>query len=128
MTEATYSCDTSANPGGVSVCAQTCGNGIIDAGEECDDIVGTPVALDGCSTTCKVETGWKCVDPLPLDATTPSACTITCGDGIVVLTENHGTEVAEVCDDGNTIDGEGCLSDCSGEIWGWDCTTLTNLA
>jgi cysteine-rich repeat protein len=33
--------------------AAVCGNGIVEAGEECDD--GNTVACDGCSPTCRVE-------------------------------------------------------------------------
>ena len=73
-----WACVTTGNPGAVSTCAQTCGNGVIDAGEACDDINGTPVSGDGCSASCLVETGWSC------DSSSPSVCTITCGDGIVV--------------------------------------------
>ncbi|MBI4980439.1 hypothetical protein HZC30_02675 [Candidatus Woesearchaeota archaeon] len=35
-----------------------CGNGVIDAGETCDD--GNAVDEDGCSATCTVEEGWTC--------------------------------------------------------------------
>ena len=27
----------------------------------------------------------------------------------------------EVCDDGNTIDGQGCAANCAGELWGYNC-------
>jgi cysteine-rich repeat protein len=38
-----------------------CGNGRLDAGEQCDD--GNDFIDDGCSSTCQVESGWQCSDP-----------------------------------------------------------------
>jgi MYXO-CTERM domain-containing protein len=40
-----------------------------------------------------------------------------CGDGVV--------GGGETCDDGDEIDGQGCLADCSGVASGWDCVTTT---
>jgi cysteine-rich repeat protein len=59
-----------------------CGNGRVEAGEECDD--GNQSDTDACLSTCK----WA-----------------TCGDG-------HVRAGVEDCDDGNTIDGDGCSSTC----------------
>ena len=79
-------CDTS---GGVSgVCASPlpgCGDGSVDAGEECDD--GNTVNGDGCDANCTIETA----DPL-------------CG--------NSDLDVDEGCDDGNLISGDGCNEFC----------------
>jgi cysteine-rich repeat protein len=36
----------------------TCGDGHLDAGEECDD--GNRVDGDGCSSKCTIEVGWSC--------------------------------------------------------------------
>lgn len=44
--------------------AQTCGNGIVEAGEQCDD--GNTVSYDGCTSTCQKELGlctYDCVFP-----------------------------------------------------------------
>jgi cysteine-rich repeat protein len=71
-----------------------CGNGKLEAGEQCDD--GNSVSGDGCSSCTK--------DPPP-----PS-----CGDGVV-----NGTER---CDDGNTADGDGCSSSCEIERYCGDGT------
>jgi cysteine-rich repeat protein len=65
--------------------APGCGNGTMDPGEECDD--GNTVSCDGCSRTCKKETGF-------------------CGDG-------HLNPECEACDDGNQVDCDGCRHDCS---------------
>jgi len=63
-----------------------CGNGILEAGEECDD--GNSDDYDGCTTWCVL-------------------CGV-CGDGII--------EMSEECDDGNRIDGDGCNHDCKLEV------------
>jgi cysteine-rich repeat protein len=41
-------------------------------------------------------------------APTYTACVSRCGDGLVAATEQ--------CDDGNTVDGDGCSSDCRYEV------------
>lgn len=66
----------------------TCGDGMLDPGEACDD--GNAVAGDGCSADCTVET----VRPV-------------CGNG----TRENGEE----CDDGNTTPGDGCSAGCQVE-------------
>ena len=75
----------------------SCGNGVVVSSEECDD-EGT-VAGDGCSATCTVESGYKCLG-------TPSVCTPTCGNGIVEI------DAHEQCDDGGTEADDGCSSSC----------------
>ncbi|HWP67472.1 MAG TPA: DUF4215 domain-containing protein [Candidatus Limnocylindria bacterium] len=67
--------------------ATSCGNGITETGETCDD--GNTESCDGCSPTCQTE---------------------RCGDGRLGCDE-HG--VAEACDDGNTTACDGCAADCS---------------
>jgi cysteine-rich repeat protein len=64
-----------------------CGDGILDAGEECDD--GNTTSGDGCSATCTLE---------------KEPC---CGDGIL--------DAGEECDDGNTTGGDGCSANCTNE-------------
>ncbi len=59
-----------------------CGNGIFEAGEQCDD--GNLTDGDGCSSGCSAE-GYSIA---------------VCGDGTV----GEGEE----CDDANTFDGDGC--------------------
>jgi cysteine-rich repeat protein len=60
-----------------------CGNGIVEAGEECDD--GNTNDCDGCSNDCRLVTG--------------------CGDGVVCAPEE--------CDDGNTTACDGCSPTCT---------------
>jgi cysteine-rich repeat protein len=64
--------------GWCNVAPPVCGDGILHAGEQCDD--GNQTAGDGCSSTCQVEPGWLC-------ANVPSVCYTTCGDGIAAGTE-----------------------------------------
>ncbi len=66
--------------------AQTCGNSIPEAPEECDDgVAGNSSTIpDVCRPTCR----------------NPS-----CGDDVV--------DSGEACDDGNTVGGDGCQSDCT---------------
>ncbi len=64
-----------------------CQNGIIEAGEECDD--GNNYSCDGCSATCQIELG------------------LLCGDGV------RNAACGEECDDGNTNPGDGCTNDCT---------------
>ncbi|MEZ4435305.1 MAG: DUF4215 domain-containing protein [bacterium] len=67
--------------------APTCGDGQLDASEECDD--GNQVPGDGCSPVCRVEAG-------PL-----------CGNGVF--------DPGESCDDGNRVAGDGCDEECQRE-------------
>jgi cysteine-rich repeat protein len=75
-----------------------CGNSIIDEDEQCDD--GNANAGDGCSSACRTEFAFGCVnEPLP------SVCTATvCGDSVVAGLER--------CDDGNVVYGDGCDGNC----------------
>jgi cysteine-rich repeat protein len=43
--------------------AETCGNSLLDSGEECDD--GNADSGDGCSELCLIEEGWTCTKPVP---------------------------------------------------------------
>jgi cysteine-rich repeat protein len=69
----------------VAVCAApaTCGNGVVNAGEACDD--GNADNTDACLTTCQLA---------------------ACGDGFLQAV------AGEVCDDGNTATGDCCSPAC----------------
>lgn len=92
-----------------------CGNGILEAGEECDDA--------GESATCDVDCTFaqcgdgtlnstaeeQCDDGGSNSDTTPDACRTDCtvagcGDNII--------DTGEECDDGNNIDADGCQGNC----------------
>ncbi len=81
-----------------------CGNGIVEAGENCDD--GNLTNGDGCSSTCTVQVGFSCTG-------NPSVCFTVCGDGVVAVG-------IEQCDDGNITNGDGCTSTCTVQV-GFSC-------
>ncbi len=96
-----------------------CGNGVVEAGEECDD--GNLVAGDGCDPQCGqepfvcgngiVEPGEDCDDGNhvagdgcdPVCQSEPGIC----GNGVL--------EYGEDCDDGNLVSGDGCSQACDAE-------------
>ncbi len=82
-----------------------CGDGAVDGAcsEHCDD--ADQDAGDGCSATCRVEDGFRCVGA-------PSVCTPSCG--------NAAVESGEACDDGDLGAGDGCTATCAVEP-GWTC-------
>lgn len=84
----------------------TCGNGMMDPGEACDD--KNTVGGDGCSKICQIENGWSCPN-----FGSPCMRNVKCGDGVVAS--------PEVCDDGNTMGGDGCSADCKTVESGWQC-------
>jgi cysteine-rich repeat protein len=127
-----------------------CGDGAIDAGEECDDGVGNG-DMNSCTSECKLNVcgdgkvgpGEGCDDGNLDDADEcTNACALaSCGDGIV--------SVSELCDDGNALDDDLCTSACTPATCGdgfiqpiageacddananaddADCTSLCNLA
>jgi cysteine-rich repeat protein len=92
----------------------TCGNGVVEADEQCDD--GNPSDTDACTNTCSdascgdgivYEGVEQCDDGNPADGDdcTNACMAAVCGDGIV-----H--EGIEMCDDGNDDDTDGCNSQC----------------
>ena len=86
-----------------------CGNGKWEAYnlEVCDD-GNNNAAVDGCTTTCTVDTRWTCTQVV--NAT--SVCTyVACG--------NSYLDSGETCDDGNTVSGDGCSSTCQAEACYW---------
>jgi cysteine-rich repeat protein len=92
-----------------------CGNGVLDAGEQCDD--GNDFVDDGCSNICQVETGWQCTDPDPpgglddpgFEAGTPNPFWDESSDN------NFGTPICSVGDCGR---GAG-TGPSAGEFWAW---------
>jgi choice-of-anchor C domain-containing protein len=115
----------------------TCGDWFVDHPvEQCDD--GNQVDGDGCDSACQLEPGPWCWINCPAKGSSdedieavvcglrPECCTEcwsldcvelallfggeTCGCGDTYF--NHGEE----CDDGNTVDGDGCSSTCTVEM------------
>lgn len=118
---ATKECTSECKTG---ITAPSCGNRVIDAGEQCDD--GNRKPGDGCNSACKKETcgdgivtpslGEECdTKQLPTNREQPyegcdASCKITyCGDGVVQ------SELKETCDDRNGVNGDGCSALCQKE-------------
>ena len=97
--------DACASDACVEASASICGDGVIEAGEQCDD--GNTLPNDGCSSNCQVEMGFTCPTP-------GQACTkkVPCGNGVL--------DPGETCDDGNVMAGDGCSPTCQVEA-GWQC-------
>lgn len=82
---------------------------MVKNGEVCDD--GN---LGGCLSNCTGPTpGYSCTSG---SLFTPSICSEKCGNMIITASEN--------CEDGNTVNGDGCSSVCKTEV-NWTCTTVT---
>ena len=81
-----YVC-SGGNVSSASICSR-CGDDVLyPLLEECDDY--NNFNGDGCSATCKVEIGYRCV----IDGNNKTSCTTICGDNIL--------KGSEVCDDGS---------------------------
>jgi cysteine-rich repeat protein len=77
-----------------------CGDGRKTTDEQCDD--GGIAGGDGCSSTCRLEEGFRCT------GSAPTVCAAICGDGLIVG--------AEACDDDDGDDGDGCSATCTVEL------------
>ncbi|MFV8751372.1 DUF4215 domain-containing protein [Nannocystaceae bacterium ST9] len=90
----------------------TCGDGNVDAGEECDD--GNDVDDDECTNACTtaacgdsiVQAGETCDDGNVVDGDGCSSLCVSedCGDGVV--------QAGEECDDGDPSNGNECTTAC----------------
>jgi cysteine-rich repeat protein len=91
-----------------------CGNGVLDAGEQCDD--GNASNADACLANCRnascgdgfTRTGVEQCDDgnaINTDACLPGCTTARCGDGFT-------RAGVEQCDDGNAISTDACLPNC----------------
>ena len=100
-------------PLGADGSASYCGDGVVDADEQCDD--GNRDDHDACTNTCVharcgdgiVWTGVEWCDDGNGDSSDGCKANCgppTCGDGIV--------QAPEACDDGNSDSGDACLNSC----------------
>jgi cysteine-rich repeat protein len=100
---------------------EDCGDGLVQLGEECDDMNDVPG--DGCENDCsrsRTVCGNAILEPGEIcdDGNTASgdgcrrdcAKVELCGDGVL----DSAPEGGEVCDDGEAASGDGCRSDCKG--------------
>ncbi|MFN0251444.1 MAG: DVUA0089 family protein, partial [Kofleriaceae bacterium] len=60
----------------IAFAASTCGNDVVDPGEECDDT--NTAGGDGCDARCNIEPGYVCEEA---DENSPSVCELACGNG-----------------------------------------------
>jgi cysteine-rich repeat protein len=113
--------------------ARFCGDGIVNAPEQCDD--GNQTACDGCSPTCEREVGFLCGDGV-----TDPACGEQCDDGnrtdgdgcdstcVITACGNGVITAGEECDDGNRLSCDGCSAFCQIEV-GYFCgDSIVNTA
>ena len=77
--------------------ASVCGNGIIEAGEECDD--ADTKSGDGCSASCQIECENPAADCPQAPQCQVAVCVKTAGGGATCKTTNKVNGTA--CDDGN---------------------------
>ncbi len=118
-----------------------CGDGYVNATEECDD--GNATNGDGCDScafSCMSDDAMRdCSNLDPCIATTCDDATHTCVNPIsagevcglsavcvdgacsLVACGNGTVELGEECDDGNNTNGDGCQSDCTLSIAGSVC-------
>jgi len=104
-----------------------CGNGVVEAGEACDD--GNDSDADDCVRCAPATCGDHVVRRQPADPALREDCddgavdTVACdrdctarvcGDGLANRTAFAGQPL-ERCDDGNTVDGDGCSADCKSD-------------
>ncbi|MCU1278092.1 MAG: Multiple EGF-like-domain protein 3 precursor, partial [bacterium] len=112
----------------------TCGNGVLDPMEDCDDGAANGTVGDACSEFCQ----WVCVVDVtcddhdacngaetcadhacksgtPLDDGTACGSAMLCRGGTCVASRcGDGIVTApEECDDGNVTDGDGCDNNCA---------------
>jgi len=101
QTEPGWTCPRALGVGGPCLMVPTdrCGDSRLNYGEFCDD--GNDKDLDGCSATCRVESGYTC-------GAAGTSCKLVewCGNGKLSLADG------EQCDDGNMKTGDGCSSQC----------------
>ena len=106
----------------VSDAAVGCGNGVLEAGEQCDDSNNTNG--DGCSSTCQIETAdpecgngtqegtEECDDG---NVVSGDGCSSTCTSETAAFCGDGTVDDGEECDDGNNVDGDGCDAACATE-------------
>ena len=108
--------------GGFEEVPPSCGDGVVQAGEDCDD--GNDVDTDACTSRCRdpfcgdgwVQPGESCDDDNErADDDCTNDCEVArCGDGVV---QRRGSRV-EACDDGNSENDDGCSNACTEPVCG----------
>jgi cysteine-rich repeat protein len=101
----------STNPASVAV---ACGDGVIGAGEKCDD--GNATAGDGCSLSCAVESGFKC----KVDINADGICDTAGAGSLVVVAGATDTDGDGIPDSTDTDDDNDGVSDATEIALGTD--------
>jgi cysteine-rich repeat protein/parallel beta-helix repeat protein len=125
-----YAIDYCKGHGGVkgTTVIPLCGDGVLDAGEACDNgSRNSDAAPNSCRTDCRrpycgdgvIDRGEQCDDGSDNRRNLPNTCRNdcklpVCGDGIVDDGSHRATNTAfnEACDDGNPDDSDGCTTEC----------------
>ncbi len=114
--------DTLADACRADCSAASCGDGVADTGEACDDANSseTDACLSDCTAAvCGDGVLWAGVEQCDQGAansdTVSDACradcsAASCGDGVA--------DTGEACDDGNSSETDACLSDCTAAVCG----------
>jgi cysteine-rich repeat protein len=116
-------CDSGSCVNGA--CASRCGNGWLEAGEECDD--GNTNGCGTCSATCASRTPNATACSTGTGCATGDDClTGFCSDGFCADLCGDGTRGgSETCDDGNNLACGTCNYDCSANVSGTMCDSGT---
>ena len=96
---------TASDADDLSLCA-TCGNGIVEASEACDD--GNLVSGDGCSLSCALEPGYVCPVPDSPCSLAPDYCPDLpppASGSRSSITRTLGGDALFACNDGYTLSG-----------------------
>ncbi|MFT3692693.1 MAG: DUF4215 domain-containing protein [Kofleriaceae bacterium] len=95
-------------------CTHSCGDGVVDPGEDCDD--GNNISGDGCPFDCSRHCGDGVLDPGEECDGSPG-CSATCQ--VADHCGNRIVDADEECDDGNHSEQDGCSSTCELELPTW---------
>jgi fibro-slime domain-containing protein len=112
-----YACPLAGHPCVKTGQSSTCGNGVLDTGEQCDLGAQNGVAGSGCSATCAITLGYYCDAGTTCFQAPPN----TCGNGVL--------DPPEQCDLGaqNGVAGSGCTAVCT-IVAGYSCTDAGTCA
>ncbi len=92
-----------------------CGDGKTEGSEQCDP--ADAATSTNCSRFCNREPS------CPYNAGNGGPCTTACGDGMLLPADKAA---GQACDDGNTVDGDGCSKSCKVEA-GYACAEKSTV-